>query len=175
MSSIYNGGTGSDTCRELALCQRQPKNDQLTACRAVVSIQLPPTLWTVLCAFGHMTGTAEKLALASLGYQIIPRSRPVRAKLEALSSRIDVIELKALCRTATDTATSKQLDQLSTATMLVGLDVDPKVLGSPGHLLPLAQRLWCPEPGVNQDLGSASLVRLRGGCDSFGVSRTSWR
>jgi hypothetical protein len=77
----------------------------------VVLIPVHAVSWlrTILCPLGYMAGTAEKLALASLGNQVFPCSCPVGTKLEALSSRIDVIELKTLCRTATDTASAKQL------------------------------------------------------------------
>jgi hypothetical protein len=80
-----------------------------------------------------MTRTAEKLALAGLGNQVCPCSCQLGADVEALGARIYVIELKAIGRSAPNAATAEQLDEASTAAVLVRLDVGLEVLGSSGH------------------------------------------
>jgi hypothetical protein len=66
--------------------------------------------WPILDTLGDVAGTAEKLALASFGGQIAPCSCPVGTEVEALGGRADVIELKALRRTASNAASAEHLD-----------------------------------------------------------------
>jgi hypothetical protein len=90
-------------------------------------------LRAVLGPLGDVTGAAEKLAFADLGHQLGPCSRQASSDVEALGRGVDVIELQVLRRAASDTAAAKHLDESLSSTVLVGLDVDPEVLGSPGH------------------------------------------
>ena len=68
-----------------------------------------PEFWSILGAFGHMTGLAEQLALGGFLDQGIPRSRQARRYGELLGRRVDVIELKVLCGSAAYALAAKHL------------------------------------------------------------------
>jgi hypothetical protein len=68
-------------------------------------------LGPVLGALGHMARLAEQLALGGFFDQVIPRSRQARRYGEVLGRGVDVIELKVLCGSTSNTISTKHLDK----------------------------------------------------------------
>jgi hypothetical protein len=101
----------------------------------VVQVHVAPVLRlrAVLSALGYMAGVTEKLAELRFCNQVIPGLGEVRTDAEVLALGIYVIKLKVFHGPAADALAAKHGDKTLASLALLGLDVRPEVLGTPGH------------------------------------------
>jgi hypothetical protein len=78
----------------------------------------------------YVANFAEQLTFEGLGDQNVPRSGQASADSKGLGRRIDVVELKILCRSAARAATAEHVDELGTTAVPPGFVVAPQVLGT---------------------------------------------
>ena len=85
-------------------------------------------LGPVFVTFLTVTWGAEQLALHGFLDEQLPTSGEVRADREPLGRGVDVIERKIVGGAASGAPATEKLDELSFPTVLLRLDVAPKVL-----------------------------------------------